>query len=353
MKKIILFILLIVLFIANISCNIYNEQIIKSNQTSNNHEEINFIQNGQNLFVIMPYVCIDFVKDIIGKYTNVINSFINYNNFSNEKIEDNDLVFLILYKKFSEILTIDEDTIDKIHKMRKSNKFMNTRYEYDIISKLNSLALYYVDGDVIIIRYYPIVGSGNELIDKISFISTILAEYNHVLIQNNLENRFGINWIYDFDKLDSRLIYCLDEAITLFFGIFMEENYEYLKNNNFIISEALLERYVNLKNYRMDLKNNRLYRSFKQKISSNFLSLSELFLYYLSDKEYQNLRYIYYLYFVYMVTKYYGYESLLNLIRYLYNSNYNSFEKIIKDVFNDSVDNFIEHWESEVKEILN
>lgn len=286
------------------------------------------------------------VKYTLKNYSYLINNFIQINGFSDKKIENEELTFLIVKSSYKELSNIDDETIDNIKNIRKNENYEYIRYYYYILDDLcNEAAAFYVDETHLIVINYQKIETNLE------FISTILGEYNHYLIDKNLQDK-NISKYYGNDvcTIFWSPIHYIDESITAFYGLIFEmliknKDISALNNTDLMITIVDLDRYIY--NTNSDLTS--YFRTMEKSIK--FISFKDIYAGYPSFVGWP-LLILYYDSLLPTIVDCYGYEYIYSLIKYLYSSKYYSFEQIINDVFSDSSENFIKHWEDRVKLIM-
>ena len=337
MKKTLKFIFIIILLIFNFSCQSGNNTIKK--QEENN---ITLIENGSNIFLFMPGVNInsEMIRYTLENYSYMINSFMQANGFSDKKIENENITFLIVKNSYKELSNIDDETIDKIKNIRKNENFKYLKYYYYTLdSSSYEVAAFYIDKtNMIVINYQKIE-------TKTEFISTILAEYNHCLTYSNVKKYYGNDF---YAKIYWAPMYYIDDIITGFYNsifqiLIKNKDILHLNNSDFMITILDIDKYI----YDTNANIVSYFRTIEKSVK--FVPFKEICIEYLLD---WSILLFYYDSFIPYIVNNYGYEYIYSLIKYLYSSKYDSFEQIINDVFSDSSENFIKNWEDRVKIII-
>ncbi len=299
----------------------------------NKIKEYNIIKYNLNIFLINKNMNIQYIKKIIPTYSILINNFINGNDFSQNKIENSDFIFIFIDKEWKEVLNIDNKVLEYLNKNRKFKKEIDMNKLYYSINQrdYNAIALYSSNMSLAVFRL-------SQMQDTNSIIFTILAEYNHYLIENNLKNHFGIEYekfIKDYEY------YYLDDSITYFYSLYMdflkkEYDFNIISSEIYKLNEHDLNKYIYYIYHRYS----------KSYIKPRFIPFKDIFLG-LPLLEGRSV-YFYEALLIPMIYKNYGFKYVTKLIKFLYTSRYLSLDEIIFLVFNESLDAFIKKWEEEV-----
>ncbi|MCR4422918.1 MAG: hypothetical protein NUV32_10660 [Exilispira sp.] len=307
----------------------------------NTLEDYTVTQKRRNFIIYDNKIDKGIINSILNSYQIFIDNFINKNGLSNLKIEDQELIVIFVKNGIDEVKNINSKIIDKISKNRlNKNKidFSSIIYDLTIKDKLYLGGIYLPLQDCIIINMKPF----NEItFPSIPINCQLLSEYSHYLISKNLEKNFKKRYMdyHQYQKFDydlHKIKYLFNEAITHFLITYLSQYFKDIEEVN------------KISDYSLNLKGYSSYFSFVKKVKSNLSKIKPLSEFFMGALSTEDLL-IYYLSLFCYIKNNFGLEKILIFINYLYNSNFNSIEEIIKNIFNKDESTFYKEWEEYTK----
>lgn len=311
-KKIIIFIILFISFI-----------FFVNNQTD--AIDFKYIVNKNNIICYNSSISLREINEYILYYENFINQIYIFNNLTDKRISDQNLIIILCKESFKEWDLAKEFKITLKEKLSIKN-YKCPFFESSLLSMDKDFDAIYVDSYL-----YPaiIFKIGSEKRNK--FIFTI-CEYNHYLINKNEKNDI------DIINYNSYLVfhYLLDEGFTNFVGFYLR-NFTNKNYGNFIYEKLdLFSLDISFKIYKFLLD---LYK--ENKWDKNILNFSFSDLYKGEKKVPTSFIGYNSVFFYSYINYFYGTNTLINLIKYIYNENYTSTDDIFKNVLNKTTEDIL------------